>query len=59
MVATPGPERRGLLTNPVFANQAPRAEALLMIDAKGKTNSTLSKSDTQTRTGGLNYRDRY
>ena len=32
MVATPGPERRGLLTNPVFANQAPRAEALLMID---------------------------
>ena len=59
MVATPRPERRGMLANPTFTKPATRAEALLVIDAKGRTNSTLAKSEAVTRTGGLNYRGRY
>ena len=59
LVATPGPERRGILPTPVLPTQPPRADTLLLIDAKGRTNSTLAKTEPELRAGGLNYRGRY
>lgn len=57
MVASPGPERRTprLLTGP----RAPRSDALIFIDAKGRTKDMTVASPRQATSGDLQYRGRY
>jgi hypothetical protein len=60
LVANPGAERKaapglagGLLAGPT------RAEALLMLEAKGSTTEPLADQRTAVRSDGINYRGRY
>lgn len=57
MVASPGLERQTprLLAGP----RAPRSDALVFIDAKGRTKDMTSTTIRQARTGDLNFRGRY
>lgn len=60
VVATPGPERARTLGLPkVVGNQAPRADALVMVEAKGRISEMVSSPEAQEASRGFNFRGRY
>ncbi|MCA9263807.1 MAG: hypothetical protein KDA60_08145 [Planctomycetales bacterium] len=60
IVANPGPERKAGtgLGGGLFAGPS-RAEALLMLEAKGRAPDPLAVKESSVRTGAINYRGRY
>ena len=60
VVATPGPDRTAAAGLPnLLGNRAPRADALLFVEAKGRLNDVVASPKHQPQSAGLNYRGRY
>jgi hypothetical protein len=59
MIAAPGPQRNGMLGLPTLPGKPARADALLLVEAKGRFDNLISAPKTAESTNGLNFRGRY
>ncbi len=59
LVAAPAPSRAATGVSAVFSGGAKRADALLLVEAKGPASKSSAHETTNLRTGSLNYRGRY
>ncbi len=59
VVAEPGPERGVPMLQDVLGSRAPRADALVFLEAKGRVGDLVSSPEGPSREAGLQYRGRY